>query len=225
MKDGEVDIAAALFGGGTSDDEPAKDEPAEDEESTGEQAEDEAIELTDEQAELQRRYGLSDEGALRVRGDTWAERCEDAERLAETVEAQSLPSVLAGTSRRCSGTTRTKPSSRSSQRTRPSANATSGASTTCKASPPVARTEGVAMNEKQQRDRAVLGALVPGLFDVEDASSGAPHFDGGVREPALPMAHVDPRPPTPAYREGAWTVVEVEDGAELLFPLVEVRRL
>ena len=38
--------------------------------------------LTADQLELATRYGLSAETVKRVRGDTWAETCEDAERLA-----------------------------------------------------------------------------------------------------------------------------------------------
>jgi hypothetical protein len=39
--------------------------------------------LTADQLELATRYGLSAQDAKRVRGDSWAEKCEDAERLAE----------------------------------------------------------------------------------------------------------------------------------------------
>jgi hypothetical protein len=38
--------------------------------------------LSADQLELATRYGLSAETVKRVRGDTWAEKCEDAERLA-----------------------------------------------------------------------------------------------------------------------------------------------
>ena len=72
--------------------------------------------------------------------------------------------------------------------------------------------------QKRSLDRAVLGALHPGMFDGDVVTSPAPNFDGGVRESALPVAHFDPRPPAPVYREAGWTVVEVKDGAELLFP-------
>jgi hypothetical protein len=47
-------------------------------------------ELDDEQAELARRYGLSSEDVKRVRGESWAERCDDAERLANLAEPQSI---------------------------------------------------------------------------------------------------------------------------------------
>jgi hypothetical protein len=42
-------------------------------------------------------------------------------------------------------------------------------------------------SEKAARDRAVLGALHPGIFGNEEPSpdpEGPPNFDGGVREPA-----------------------------------------
>jgi hypothetical protein len=38
--------------------------------------------LSADQLELATRYGLSAEDVKRVRGETWAEKCEDAERLA-----------------------------------------------------------------------------------------------------------------------------------------------
>ena len=74
------------------------------------------------------------------------------------------------------------------------------------------------MTEKERLDRLVLNALHPGTIAGSDESPGAPDFGGGVRESALPVAPSDPRPPAPVYREAGWAVVEVEDGAELLFP-------
>ena len=65
------DLAAASFGRPTdeqptTEEQPKNNEQAEDDAPT----EDEAVELTDEQAELARRYGLTAEAALRVRGES-----------------------------------------------------------------------------------------------------------------------------------------------------------
>ena len=79
--------------------------------------------------------------------------------------------------------------------------------------------------EKRARDRALLGALHPGLFDGDVSPPPAPNIDGGTRESALPTAHFDPRPPAPVQREpgpGGWVSVEVD--AELLFPWLSTRR-
>jgi hypothetical protein len=75
------------------------------------------------------------------------------------------------------------------------------------------------VTEKELRDRAVLGAMHPGLFDAE--AMGRPNFDGGVRGVA-PAYRADPtlRPllQRRAYREpGGWHTVELEDGADLFF--------
>ena len=48
-------------------------------------------ELSEEQRELQARYALSDEQVQRVRGASWGERCEDAERL---VQLENPPETL-----------------------------------------------------------------------------------------------------------------------------------
>jgi hypothetical protein len=48
--------------------------------------------LSAEQLELATRYGLSAEDVKRVHGETWAEKCEDAERLA----ALAKPEINAG---------------------------------------------------------------------------------------------------------------------------------
>ena len=45
---------------------------------------------------------------------------------------------------------------------------------------------------------------------------GAPDFGGGVRESALPIAHFDPRQPTPVHREGGWVGTEIDAAA--IFP-------
>ena len=75
------------------------------------------------------------------------------------------------------------------------------------------------MTEKELRDRAVLGAMHPGLFDVEVEVAGGPQFDGGVRadthrpDPTLRTAL---RPHS--YREpGGWRTLELENGADLFF--------
>lgn len=47
-------------------------------------------ELDGEQAELVRRCGLSATDAQQIRGDTWAEKCDDAQRLAGLAEPQSI---------------------------------------------------------------------------------------------------------------------------------------
>jgi hypothetical protein len=79
------------------------------------------------------------------------------------------------------------------------------------------------IDEKRQRDAAVLGALHGIVFDDEVEATGGPQFDGGVRgetfasrrdptlRPALERQH--------SYREpGGWVTTEIEDGASLLFP-------
>jgi ketosteroid isomerase-like protein len=48
--------------------------------------------LSADELELATRYGLSAENVKRVRGETWAEKCEDAKRLAELAK----PEVNAG---------------------------------------------------------------------------------------------------------------------------------
>jgi hypothetical protein len=48
--------------------------------------------LSADELELASRYGLSAQDVKRVRGETWAEKCEDAERLA----ALDKPMVNAG---------------------------------------------------------------------------------------------------------------------------------
>ena len=55
-------------------------------------------ELTDDQRELAVRYGLSLQEVKRVRGRTWAERCQDAERLAAIVRQQPNRGELAALS-------------------------------------------------------------------------------------------------------------------------------
>ena len=53
-------------------------------------AEQPTVELDDDHAELARRYSLSAEDAKRIRGNTWAERCEDAERLVGLTGERSI---------------------------------------------------------------------------------------------------------------------------------------
>jgi hypothetical protein len=48
----------------------------------------ETTDLTEDQVELATRYGLLPQEVRRVRGQTWAEKCADAERLAAIVKAQ-----------------------------------------------------------------------------------------------------------------------------------------
>lgn len=62
----------------------ATDDTATDSTDTTTEAKPEA-KLDADQGELARRYGLSPEDVQRVRGETWGERCEDAERLAGLV--------------------------------------------------------------------------------------------------------------------------------------------
>jgi hypothetical protein len=78
------------------------------------------------------------------------------------------------------------------------------------------------VTEKELRDRAVLGAIHPGLFDDAVEDTGRPSFDGRIRGDAFEAPHEDPtlrrhlRPPihrTP----GGWHTVEIEDGADLFF--------
>jgi hypothetical protein len=51
-------------------------------------ASEEPVELDDEQLELVARYHLPPELVTRVRGGSWAERCEDAKRLAKLVREE-----------------------------------------------------------------------------------------------------------------------------------------
>ncbi len=72
------------------------------------------------------------------------------------------------------------------------------------------------MNEKQRRDRALLTRLHPGLLEDVTASE-TPDFGGGAREPAVPIASVNPAPPPPIYRErGGWAGTEIDAAA--IFP-------
>ena len=73
-----AEIARKMFG-------LAKPERTDEPTAAGEQppaAGEPAVELTDDERELARRYGLSPQDVKRVRGETWAERCQDAARLA-----------------------------------------------------------------------------------------------------------------------------------------------
>jgi hypothetical protein len=82
------EIARSLFGGKP---EPESEQPETAAEAvastTAEQIEAEP-ELTADQLELADRYGLTAQEVRRVRGRSWAERCEDAERLAAIVKQQ-----------------------------------------------------------------------------------------------------------------------------------------
>ena len=77
------------------------------------------------------------------------------------------------------------------------------------------------MNEKQRRDQALLGPM-HGIYvrddDAEPRQTATPNFDGGVRsDPNAPQ--FDPRPRPYVHREpGGWVSIEIQDGAELLFP-------
>ncbi len=80
MNEQARNIAAALFGG-TTDTEPT--EPKDEQGAK-------SGELDTDQAELARRYSLSTEDVQHVRGESWAERCADAERLAQLSNSQSI---------------------------------------------------------------------------------------------------------------------------------------
>jgi hypothetical protein len=69
------EAAAAMFGRKPegSDDGPSSDDQT-------------PVELNEDEAELARRYSLSPDDVKRVRGETWAERDQDAARLAATIE-------------------------------------------------------------------------------------------------------------------------------------------
>jgi hypothetical protein len=80
------------------------------------------------------------------------------------------------------------------------------------------------MNEKEARDRALLGALHPGLFDDVVEVTDTPDFDAGAR--ADYMSRSDPLR-LAMYREpgaGGWYSTELKDGAALLFPWIEDER-
>ena len=80
MNDRARNIAAAPFGG-TTDAEPTEQK---EEQGTN------PGEPNADEAELARRYSLSTEDVQRVRGESWAERCADAERLAQLSDSQSI---------------------------------------------------------------------------------------------------------------------------------------
>ena len=81
MTDQELtpEVAAAFFG-----------KPSEPTAAPTEAPEQPIVELDNDQTELARRYSLTAEDAKRIRGDTWAERCEDAERLVGLAGEQSI---------------------------------------------------------------------------------------------------------------------------------------
>jgi hypothetical protein len=87
--------------------------------------------------------------------------------------------------------------------------------------PFVEETEAERMSEKQMRDRVVLGALHPGLFDDVVEVTDTPDFVGGARiDPR--QAERRPQPQSyPTAEPGGWTEYEIEDGAALLFPWIE----
>jgi hypothetical protein len=78
------------------------------------------------------------------------------------------------------------------------------------------------IDEKRARDRALLGAMHPGLFDDDVEVTGSPRFDGGARfdqnapsvTPAVAWAanardgRIGPFPSS----EPGWTEYEIEDG-------------
>jgi hypothetical protein len=78
------------------------------------------------------------------------------------------------------------------------------------------------VTEKEQRDRALLEALHPGIFDPPVNHTDRPDFDGGARGDYLPSEPVRMRRPQVNREPGGWRTVEVEDGAEWIFgPLDE----
>ena len=82
------------------------------------------------------------------------------------------------------------------------------------------------MNEKQRRDAALLGPMHRIYVSDDDAEpkrTATPNFDGGAR--ADPNASTgDPsRRPYVQREPGGWVSMEVENGAELLFPFLRDR--
>lgn len=73
--------------------------------------------------------------------------------------------------------------------------------------------------DQRRQDAAVLRAVHGMNVEPEPELTDSPNFDGGPREPVGGHARFDPRPPLPAERTpDGWIEVEVEDGADLLFP-------
>ncbi len=78
------------------------------------------------------------------------------------------------------------------------------------------------LSEKQSRDAALLGPMHGIYIEPEPELTATPNFDGGVRAD-LNAPEFDPRQRPHVYREpgpGGWVAVEIEDGAELLFPFL-----
>jgi hypothetical protein len=71
---------------GTSKHEPAVTGPSESAD----------LELDDDQRELANRYDLPPLLVTRVRGETWPEKCEDAEKLAKLVHPEPPPVSFEG---------------------------------------------------------------------------------------------------------------------------------
>jgi hypothetical protein len=85
---GNAEDFARLLGGFSKQQEEPVDtgeEPPQRNESTSPD-----VELDEEQRELAGRYGLPPQLVTRVRGETWAAKCEDAKRLAKLVREKPL---------------------------------------------------------------------------------------------------------------------------------------
>jgi hypothetical protein len=75
------------------------------------------------------------------------------------------------------------------------------------------------MDEKKSRDRALLGALHPGVIEDLVEVRDTPDFDAGVR--IDPQAERGPQPQSyPTTEPDGWRETEIEDGAALLFPWI-----
>ncbi|MBK5116685.1 MAG: hypothetical protein JJE23_07160 [Thermoleophilia bacterium] len=65
-----------------------------------------------------------------------------------------------------------------------------------------------------------MHGIYVGDDDPEPKQTATPNFDGGVRADPNAMP-IDPRRRPYVYREpGGWPAMEIEDGAELLFPFL-----
>jgi hypothetical protein len=120
-----------------------------------------ATELNDEQAELARRYGLSAEDVKRVRGETWAEKCADAERLSNLAEPQSIR-----------------------ERARRHLQAMQDAN------PNVGEVLALSQ-DKQEAARRLVEAVHPDESEPAAQTEGPPDFDGGARQSAPEPRNAD----------------------------------
>ena len=74
--------------------------------------------------------------------------------------------------------------------------------------------------EKQNRDQALFGPMHGIHIDPEPKRTATPNFDGGARADPNASTGEPKRRPHVQREPGGWVSMEVENGAELLFPFL-----